>query len=118
MKIQNIVSFRKSKHARIQHFFQMTKLMTFGRTGLTIGLFDAELSNCEPLWGDGRKEKIEFDLKNAFSTFCHSTILSFAWNFWAFHLFPKIQINNSSKIGFSMTSYPDFVVSQVSTTDS
>ena len=42
----------------------MTKLMTFGRTGGTIGLFDAELSNCEPLWGDGRKEKIEFAQKN------------------------------------------------------
>ena len=37
--------------------------MTFGRTGLKIGLFDAELSNCGPLWGDGRKEKIEFDQK-------------------------------------------------------
>ena len=35
--------------------------MTVGCTGFEIGLFDPELSNCGPLWGDGCKEKIEFD---------------------------------------------------------
>ena len=63
MKSPKIVSFRKSKNARIQNSFRRTKLMTFGRTGLTIGLFDGEFSNCEPLWGDGRKEQIEFDFQ-------------------------------------------------------
>ena len=29
-----------------------TLLMTFGRTGFKIFLFQGKLSNCEPLWGD------------------------------------------------------------------
>ena len=37
--------------------------MRFGRTVLTIPLFQVKSSNCEPLWGDGRKEKISFDEK-------------------------------------------------------
>ena len=69
MKSPKIVSFRKSKNAQIQNFFGMTKLMTFGRAGLEIDLFEGKLSNCEPLWGDERKEQIEFDKENAFSTF-------------------------------------------------
>ena len=46
---------------------------------LTIPLFQVKSSNCEPLWGDGRKDKIKFDDKqHVFSTFRHSTIFGFS----------------------------------------
>ena len=47
--------------------------MRFGRAVLTIPLFQVKSSNCEPLWGDGRKEKCNFDDKK-----CFFDILSFS----------------------------------------
>ena len=48
-------------------------LRFFERMELTIPLFQVKSSNCEPLWGDGRKEKINFDDEK-----CFFDILSFS----------------------------------------
>ena len=46
---------------------------------LTIPLFQVKPSNCEPLWGDGRKDKIEFDQNKCVFDILSFNNFVFAW---------------------------------------